>query len=1208
MIPGTVWQPKGPSPIQDGGLRSNGMVTSIAVHPSNSQIVFIGTADGGVWKTGDGGATWQALFDEQLCLAIGEPNCIAIDPGDSDILYVGTSARGRVAIQRQVGIFKSLDGGASWILLGSGYPEGNDGNADRFANDLVNTIIVDPSNSARVYAASSSGVWVSTDAGQNWVRGTNSAGDARSLVFDSTSPNNARILYAGLSGQGVIQSTDGGATWAPIMTAATPSVAAALGAVPGTALGQVVLDLAPPAAPPAAGGIQVIYAAIAPAIGAPAGAPDPVGLFLSTDQGATWAQQAANGGPSTTFNGYCMAVAVDPASPGDGANDIVYWGTQSQARSADSGANFTNVSAQLHADTHAWAFFRPPVPASTTVYCGNDGGIFRSTDDGANWTPLNEGGLQTTLLYNIDVKPDATASVSLGALQDNRLEKSGAGLVWNTIGGGDGWDIVYDGVTADRIIATTNSGGAIQTIVLRSTDDGASFSNVTPWPAGGTEAGFYAASLAADPTNDGIFYAASNQNLWQSLDGGNNWRSLFAVPAANFITANIAVAPTNGNNVVVANGSQVFVSTNALAPTVGAPTGVTFAAITRNLPGRNVLRTAFDPNDETVIYAVLGGFAGAGAPGHVFRTTIGGTAWTDISPAVDVPFGAIALDGSETPSTIYAGCDLGVLRSVDRGATWYVLDDIHFPNAPVTDLVIGRGSGILRASTYGRGVFEFALPTGPVIAVNLENDFEFGTVCEEPTHLTLQVFNVGTANLVIHSVQRLMGSTAFVVDPFPATPLVIAPGGEVDFTVHYTPTAPGASDTATIRIRSNDPGAPTLDLMATGTGGVATAEVAIADAGDFGEVCLGSFGDRDLVINNSGTCRLEITAITSSSPAFVVPGVISFPLVVSAGGSITVSLRFQPTALGSAAATIQVFSNDPASPLQVQVRGTAPPPRLVLSIADHGDFCHTCVGDCNDKPLILSNSGRCKLTVTGISSSSGEFLVPDVTIFPLVISAGSAVSLMLRFQPTSFGTKSATITVTSDDPASPATVAVSGTVPSGKLAITGTTHFGAVELGVRALQTVSICNVGECDLHVSKVAFKPLGPCEKYRHRCCDCGPDCGCGGCGPGCGCGHKREGDYRHDHDKKHDCDQKCLNFKIVTNPFPATVHPGSCLGVLIQYVPTCDNAACCELVIQSDDPDDSLHTLFVTGHLRRTLRSALKCWAAQELQEILKAGKGC
>jgi hypothetical protein len=460
---------------------------------------------------------------------------------------------------------------------------------------------------------------------------------------------------------------------------------------------------------------------------------------------------------------------------------------------------------------------------------------------------------------------------------------------------------------------------------------------------------------------------------------------------------------------------------------------------------------------------------------------------------------------------------------------------------------------------------------------------------------------------LIHSVQRLVGSTAFVVEPFPATPLVIAPGGEVDFTVHYAPTAPGAIDVATIRIRSNDPAAPDLDLLATGVGGVATAEVAIADAGDFGEVCLGSFVDRDLVINNAGSCRLEIRAITSSSPAFIVPGVISFPLVVSAGGSIILPLRFQPTALGGGAATISVASNDPASPAQVRVVGTAPPPRLVLSIADDGDFGDTCVGDFRDQPLVLSNSGRCKLTVTSISSSSAEFIVPDIVLFPLTIACGNAVPLTLRFQPTSFGLKSATITVTSDDPASPAVLAVSGTAPSGKLAITGTTHFGAVELGIRALQTVSVCNVGECDLHVTKVAFKPLGPCEKYRHRCCECGPDCGCGGCGPGCGCGHKRD-HHGDDHDKDHECDQKCLNFKILTNPFPATVHPGSCLGVLIQYVPTCDNAACCELIIETDDPDNPSQTLFVTGHLRRTLHSALKCWAGQELQEIVKAGKGC
>src|SRR5205823_4623306 len=140
------------------------------------------------------------------------------------------------------------------------------------------------------------------------------------------------------------------------------------------------------------------------------------------------------------------------------------------------------------------------------------------------------------------------------------------------------------------------------------------------------------------------------------------------------ITANVSVAPTNGNNVVVANGSQVLVSTNALAATVGGPNGVTFTDITRNLPGRSVLRVVFDPNDPTVLYAVLGGFAGAGATGHVFRTTIGATAWTDISPPLDVPYGAIALDGTDTPTTIFVGTDFGVIRSVDRGATWYVLD------------------------------------------------------------------------------------------------------------------------------------------------------------------------------------------------------------------------------------------------------------------------------------------------------------------------------------------------------------------------------------------------------------------------------------------------------------------------------------------------------------------------------------------------------
>ena len=127
----------------------------------------------------------------------------------------------------------------------------------------------------------------------------------------------------------------------------------------------------------------------------------------------------------------------------------------------------------------------------------------------------------------------------------------------------------------------------------------------------------------------------------------------------------MSVAPTNSNNVVVAvRRPGVRLDQRAARPTP------TFTDITRNLPGRNVLRAAFDPNDPTVIYAVLGGFdGGADQPGHVFRTTIG-AAQLDrhLAAGLNVPFGALALDGADTPTTIYVGTDLGVLRSVDRGA------------------------------------------------------------------------------------------------------------------------------------------------------------------------------------------------------------------------------------------------------------------------------------------------------------------------------------------------------------------------------------------------------------------------------------------------------------------------------------------------------------------------------------------------------------
>ena len=449
--------------------------------------------------------------------------------------------------------------------------------------------------------------------------------------------------------------------------------------------------------------------------------------------------------PLNTQGGYSFHMAVDPASPGDGLNDIIYFGAVGQARSTDSGATFAALTG-LHADTHAWAFAPQPGPFSV-VYCGNDGGIFRATG-GTAFTSLNGGGLQTALFYNLDVKRDATASVTLGALQDN-------GIVTNARA--RRLPDLEDGRRRRRLRrrarrAERDEGLRQEQREHRRLDGRRKLlrRHLAAMAGGGSRTSTWRPSRSIRAPTAACTRAAI-RICGKARTAARPGRRRCRFPAA---ASEVDVAPTNSNNVVVAVGGRVLVSTNALG-------AYTLTDITRNLPGRFVGRVAFDPNDPATIYAVLGGFSGFPG-GHVFRTTLAATTWTDISPPLDLPFNAIALDGSETPTTIYAGTDFGVLRSVDGGANWSVLDDIHFPRAPVFDLAFHDGE--LRAATFGRGVFSFVKPTGPAIAVGLQDNLAFGTVCQGSTHfLTIEVSNVGATDLVITSVQRLMGSTDFTV-------------------------------------------------------------------------------------------------------------------------------------------------------------------------------------------------------------------------------------------------------------------------------------------------------------------------------------------------------------------------------------------------------------------------------------------------------------
>jgi hypothetical protein len=1013
-------------------------------------VIYIGATDGGVWKTIDAGVTWTPLTDHEPMLAIGEPGAIAIDPNNTDILYVGTSSFLKVGNQglqlnTTIGILKSTDGGNSWIVLGSGFPAGNTGNANQFVNQSIFAIAVDPANSANLYLAASSGLYFSTDSGQNWTLGTGGGGgQADSLGFDASSPVGNRTLFAGINGVGIKRSIDGGNNWSVMLNSSTPAVAAQLAAhstLTSTAtIGKVAISLAPPTAIPNPAGVQVLYATIEGQNGdfVPTPYTGILGIFESADQGVTWTFQSAPVALQCQCF-YTNTIAVDPGSPGDGVNDIIFWGGTDTFRSGNSGLTFADITNGIHADSHSWGF-APGTP--TVVYAGNDGGIWRTRDSGATWTgtgagpaTINAGGLQTGLLYHMDIKRNATANVTLGAFQDNGDDQWTGAPGWLNTLGGDGLNVIFDLQTAADAYAIDNGGPNL------STDSGGTWSDITnDLPA--AQIATFENFITVDPNTSGVLYfsgADSPQNpgpptvpgqLFRSVNFGGHWAQITTFSAVTNVGPT-AVAPANSNYLAVIDGNTLFITPNALAATPS------FTQIP-GTPSLGITRMAFDPNDPTVLYFVTSGFSGFPG-GHVFKVkfsvvagpmVLPGTV-TDVSPPVDVPFAGLALDGGTSPTTIYAGSDLGVLRSVDGGVTWTTLDSLHFPNAVVSDLQINPVAGVLRASTFGRGVFEFAAATGPVISVNPENNLEFGPTCAGSTvSLNLEVFNVGTTNLVINSVLRSAGSTDFTVAPNPTTPVTISPDAHVDFTIQFTPTIVGPQ-TATIAISSNDPGAPITTLTATGTEGSGT--INVTGSGSFGTAsCSGTTPTQTLKINNVGTCNLNVSSAVISCADFTLVNPGEFPAAISPDSALDVGINFTPTSGGPKACTLTITTDDPINPVVIipltgnTALGSASltfptgitfPPTVIQASA----ACSSTLG------VPIANSGTCpvqinsvSLTQSSVSPPGLDYSLTGVPTLPLSVPAGGQLGsgdLDLVFAPfaiAQFSTGTVNVTYVND--------------------------------------------------------------------------------------------------------------------------------------------------------------------------------------------------
>ncbi len=292
----------------------------------------------------------------------------------------------------------------------------------------------------------------------------------------------------------------------------------------------------------------------------------------------------------------------------------------------------------------------------------------------------------------------------------------------------------------------------------------------------------------------------------------------------------------------------------------------------------------------------------------------------------------------------------------------------------------------------------------------------------------------------------------------------------------------------------------------------------------FGDVCVGATATQTLNVCNTGNANLEVNAVNSNNAQFTVTTPTQgYPVVISKDFCFPFQARFTPTSTGAKTATLTIQSNDPALPsVAVQATGTGTQQNISTSIADSGDFGQVCGGSFRDLDLTISNTGGCDLSISNITSSSAEFKTAQTVNFPIVVQGGTSVQVPLRFQPTSIGAKAANITISSNDPDTPnKIVAVSGHSDPGDINVTGSTDFNDVCAGVQSEKTISVCNVGACDLHVTSATIN---------------------------------------------------CPDFTIVNNPFPTTVSHDFCIPLIVRFTPTSVGPKMCNLTINSDDPDEN------------------------------------
>jgi photosystem II stability/assembly factor-like uncharacterized protein len=582
----------------------------------------------------------------------------------------------------------------------------------------VSKIAVDPSDSNRVYLAQylrldtdnrrfASGFYYSTDGGVNWTKTLTCL--PKDLVLDV---NNPRTLYLGVATRstetevtpaGLYRSTDAGFTWSRIYVSpydANRTTDFRVAVTPAIQQQLYILT----------GGFN--------------GSDFSVRLEASTDGGATWVNRGSPNVDTAQF-GYNTYLFADPVNA-----HTLYLGSRDVFKSTDDGVSWKNQTKNFffnnsiwdynpegsnsHSDQHSFTF-----APDGTIYIGNDGGFFKSSDGAATFRDMNSS-LSLSMFVSIALHP-TDRTLTYGGTQDNGTQRrlSGSSL-WQEFATGDGGRVVIN-PQDPRIVFTTYIRGTIYRFSQDTSnyDQQVAFNSTFNESNTNTRIAFYP-PFTSNGVDSTLYFGT--WRLFMSTDLGSTWNS----PAPNVdLTKGARSLPNNVDDVITAigvngeaNRNVIYTGSTGGRAMVSTDGGASWKDITVGLPNRSITGILVDPADAATAYLTVSGFGTS----HIFKTTNLGASWTNISSNLpDVPVSAMLIDPLNA-SILLAGTDIGIFRSTNNGASWEPFND-GLPPIIVTAFSAQK-SGLIQAATYGRGIYELNRDTSSGVPTISSAEFQ----------------------------------------------------------------------------------------------------------------------------------------------------------------------------------------------------------------------------------------------------------------------------------------------------------------------------------------------------------------------------------------------------------------------------------------------------------------------------------------------------